>query len=205
MSGVNTSTFGYRTRPKPPVPGQIRRPVVADSIGRLHEESRGSYGYRRVEAAPPREPALTFNHGLVTPIIAELGSLGLLRVKTWKRNMIGARSSSDLVKRSLTVDRPNQLPVTDVTEHLTQEGTCLRLRRIRRDSPQSRRSGGLFWPATSLVNSASFMAYSSSQPAASRITHAVHGAQFTSWAFPHRVEHYGLRLSLGTVGGVTMP
>ena len=140
------------------------------------------------------------NHKLVAKVMANLGLAGLPRKRTRKRNLIGVRTSSDLVNRNFTADQPNQLWVTDITEHSTKEGTlyaCVVL------DVFSRKAVG--WavdrrPETSLVNSALFMAYSSRQPAAGGIIHADHGAQFTSWAFTSNVDKYGLRLSLGTVG-----
>lgn len=119
VSGVNRSTFGYRTRPKPPGNREIRRLVVADAIGQVHEGSRGTYGYRRVQAALRIERDLTVNHKLVAKVMANLGLAGLPRKRTRKRNLIGVRTSSDLANRDFTATGPNQLWVTDITEHST--------------------------------------------------------------------------------------
>ena len=200
VSGVNRSTFGYRTRPKPPSNLSIRRLLIADVIGQIHQESRGTYGYRRVHAALRIERDVTVNHKLVAAVMAEMGLSGLPRRKSRKRNLITVRTSSDLVNRNFTATAANQLWVTDITEHPTKEGTvyaCVVL------DVFSRKAVG--WavdrrPETSLVNSALFMAHSTRKPAVGGIIHADHGPQFTAWAFTQRVEQYGLRLSLGTIG-----
>ena len=54
-----------------------------------------------------------------------------------------------------------------------------------------------------MLISALFMAHATRQPVAGGIIHTNHGTQFTSWASTQRVEQYGLRLSLATVGGCT--
>jgi len=200
VCGVNRSTFGYRTRPKPPGNLEIRRLLVADVIGQIHQESRGTYGYRRVQAALRIERDVTVNHKLVAAVMAEMGLSGLPRKKSRKRNLITVRTSSDLVNRNFTATAANQLWVTDITEHPTKEGTvyaCVVL------DVFSRKAVG--WavdrrPETSLVNSALFMAHSTRRPAVGGIIHADHGPQFTAWAFTQRVEQFGLRLSLGTIG-----
>ncbi len=100
VSGVNRSTFGYRTRPKPPSNLSIRRLLIADVIGQIHQESRGTYGYRRVHAALRIERDVTVNHKLVAAVMAEMGLSGLPRRKSRKRNLITVRTSSDLVNRT---------------------------------------------------------------------------------------------------------
>ena len=197
---MNRSTFGYRTRPKPPSNREIRRLLVADAIGQLHEGSLGKYGYRRVQAALRIERDLTVNHKLVAKVMADLGLTGLPRKKPRKRNLVSVRTSSDLLNRDFTADQPNQLWVTDITEHPLIEGTVYAC--VVSDITLRKAIG---WavnrrPETGLVNSALFMAHSSRQPAVGGIIHADHGAQFTSWAFNSNVDKYGLRLSRGTLG-----
>ena len=162
---MNRSTFGYRTRPKPPSNREIRRLFVADAIGQVHENSRGTYGYRRVQAALRIERDVTVNHKLVAKVMADLGLTGLPRKKPRKRNLVSVRTSSDLLNRDFTADQPNQLWVTDITEHPLIEGTVyvcvvsdITIRKAIGWAVDRR-------PETSLVNSALFMAHSSKQPA----------------------------------------
>ncbi len=71
VCGVNRSTFDYRTRPKPPGNRELRRLLVADVIGQVHEASRGTYGYRRVQPALRIERNLNVNHKLVASVMAD--------------------------------------------------------------------------------------------------------------------------------------
>jgi transposase InsO family protein len=47
---------------------------------------------------------------------------GLPKHRSEKRNLIAVRTTSDLVNRDFSTTGPNQLWVTDITEHLTREG-----------------------------------------------------------------------------------
>lgn len=89
----------------------IRRHLVADAIGQVHEHSRGRYGYRRVQAALRIELNLGVNHTLVAKGMADLGLTGLPQKKIRKRNLIGVRTSGDLVNREFTAEQPNRTKV----------------------------------------------------------------------------------------------
>jgi len=64
VCGVNRSTFGYRNRPRTPCNTEIRRMVLTDSICQVHAESRGTHGYRRVQATIRDERDLVVNQNL---------------------------------------------------------------------------------------------------------------------------------------------
>jgi len=51
----------------------------------------------------------------------ELQLRGLPKRGTGRRNLIAVRTVSDLVNRDFTATGPNQLWVTDITEHPTKE------------------------------------------------------------------------------------
>ena len=109
-------------------------------------------------------------------------------------------TSPDLVCRNFARDAPNQLWLTDITEHPTREGKvycCVVL------DAHSRRVVG--WSidnhqASSLVMNALAMAISNRTPPAGTVIHSDHGSQFTSWAFSERVRQAKLVPSMGTVG-----
>ncbi len=130
----------------------------------------------------------------------ELHLPGLPKRRTGRRNLIAIRTVSDLVNRDFTATGPNQLWVTDITEHPTKEGRvfcCVVL------DAYSRKAVG--WSIdriadAALVNSALNMAASSRSTSRNTIIQADHGAQFTSWAFTSNVRNYGLKLSLGSIG-----
>jgi len=130
----------------------------------------------------------------------QLQLCGLPKRRSGKRNLIAVRTTSDLVNRDFSTTGPNQLWVTDITEHPTREGRvfcCVVL------DAYSRKAVG--WSIdriadAGLVNSALSMAAQSRPTTLDTIIHADHGAQFTSWAFTSNVRNYGLKLSLGSVG-----
>jgi putative transposase len=198
--GVNRSTFGYRTRPKPPGNRDIRRFLVADAIGLVHEDSRGTYGYRRVQAALRIERAVVVNHKLVASVMADLGLSGLPRRKTRKRNPITVRTTSDLVNRDVTATGPNQLWVSDITEHPTREGTVYACAVLDVTLCNAVGWGIDRRPETSLVNSALHMAWSTRKPVPGAVTHAGHGSQGGfKWLSQH-LEYGGVNRWRGRTG-----
>ena len=103
----------------PPTDRAIRRLLLTDAVGKTHGESRGTYGYRRVAETLRIESGLIVNHKLVAGVMQELQLHGLPKRRTARRNLIAVRTTSDLVKRDFTATGPNQLWVTDITEHRT--------------------------------------------------------------------------------------
>ena len=162
----------------------------------MHAESRGVYGYRRVQAALRIESDLVVNHKLVASIMGQLGIHGLPRRRSRRRNLVSIATTSDLVNRDFTATAANQLWVTDITEHPTSEArvyTCVVLDAYSRKAVGwaiSRRAD------TTLVNSAIDMAARSRTITSETIVHADHGPQVTAWAFTTNLRAYGLRLSV---------
>ena len=74
---MSRSTFAYRTRVRPPTERAIRRLLLTDVVATVHAQSRGVYGYRRVQAALRIESDLVVNHKLVASIMTQLGIHGL--------------------------------------------------------------------------------------------------------------------------------
>jgi transposase InsO family protein len=94
---------------------------------------------------------------------------------------------------------PNQLWVTDITEHPTREGKVYCA--VVLDT-FSRKVVGWSIDSTQtsmLVTNALSMAISNRQPAAT-IVHSDHGTQYTSWVFTNRLRECGLVPSMGTIG-----
>ncbi|MGY2024810.1 IS3 family transposase, partial [Nocardia gipuzkoensis] len=106
----------------------------------------------------------------------------------------------DLVNRAFTRSQPNQLWVTDITEHYTREGKVYSA--VVLDT-YSRRVVGWSIDSTqtaALVTNALGMAISNRSPASGTIIHSDHGVQFTSWAFTDRARKSGLVPSMGSIG-----
>jgi putative transposase len=96
--------------------------MLTDAIADIHTRSRGTYGILRVKAALELEQGLIVNTKLVRRIMNELGLAGLPGPKKGYKNLKNARTCEDLVQRQFTATRPNELWLTDITEHPTSEG-----------------------------------------------------------------------------------
>ena len=119
--GLDRSTY-YDIKFKKPNDREIRRLMLADAIADIHARSRGTYGILRVKAALEIEQGLIVNTKLVKRIMRELGLRGLPGPKKGYKNLKNARACEDLVQRKFTATRPNELWLTDITEHPTWEG-----------------------------------------------------------------------------------
>ncbi len=168
--------FYWRTRP--PSIRQLRQGQLADLVLDIHRASNGAYGKRRITAELRLGYGMTVNQKAVRAVMRRLAIQGLPAPKRKRR---GPHSNggvaSDLVARRFARDAPNQLWLTDITEHPTREGKlycCAVLdahsRRVVGWSIDSRQ-------ATSLVTSALGMAVKNRKPTAGTIIHCDHGSQ----------------------------
>jgi putative transposase len=149
--------------------------------------------------------------GLGTPVnlkrverlMREAGIQGLYRRRrhvTTVRDPAG-QLGADLVNRRFTVDAPDRLSITDITEHPTEKGRvyCAAVM-----DAYSRLIIG--WSIadhmrTELVTDALGIAILRRPPENdTTILHSDHGSQYTSWAFEQRLRSAGLLASMGTVG-----
>lgn len=189
----------YRYRNRPTSPTQMRREWLTGLIREVHVASKGTYGYRRVHAELTLGMGVSVSDHLVGTLMNLEGLRGLPGPTRIKR-LRGVVTADDLVNRKFHRSRPNELWVTDITQHRTREGwlyCCCVLDAFSRkivgwaiDSSQD----------TRLVLNALDMAIKTRRPAPGGIVHADHGAQFTSWAFGNRIRTAGLMPSFGTVG-----
>jgi len=147
----------------------------------------------RIRAALMREQGMVVNKKLILSIMRELGIKGLPGPKKHKKNLVNEATEEDLVQRNFTVDRPNVLWLTDITEHPTREGKvycCAVL------DAYSRRVVG--WAIdrrceTALVNDAVLMASESRKTGPGSIIHSDHGSQGEFiWSSQH-LDHGGAR------------
>jgi transposase InsO family protein len=170
---------------------QIRRLLLSGLVADIHKRSRGTYGMLRIRAALMREQDMVVNKKLILSIVRELGIKGLPGPKKRKKNLVNEATEEDLVQRNFTVDAPNVLWLTDITEHPTREGKvycCVVLDAF------SRRVVG--WAIdrrceTALVNDALMMASESRPTGPASIIHSDHGRQFTSWGFSELIRTKG--------------
>ncbi len=193
--GVSESGY-YAARTRAPSNRAVRHAWLTDQIRAAHIASRGTYGARRIHAE------LTLGHGLVVArttvemLMRRADVRGLSGRPRWKRPCPDL-VSKDLVERDFARLGPNQLWVTDITEHPTREGKvyCAVVLDV-----YSRRVVG--WsidasPTATLVTNALGMAIESRTPPPGTVIHSDRGVQFGSWAFTDRARASGLVPSWG--------
>lgn len=205
---LNVSRSGYYDSVGRPASAlQQENEYLVKLIERIHAESRGTYGSPRVHAELTLGLGMTVNVKRVARLMRQAGIQGLYRRRGRGCTVRdpAAEPASDLVNRNFTVDAPNRLWITDITEHPTGEGKvyCAAVM-----DAYSRLIIG--WSIaehmrTELVTDALGMAVLRRQPDQRQdgdriILHSDHGAQYTSWAFGQRLQKAGLLASMGTVG-----
>lgn len=198
--GVSESGY-YAWKGRPPSPRTLRRIWLASEITQVHKASNGTYGARRVVAELRHGRQIAVGHNAVELIMRELGIKGLPTRRRPKGSRLGNVTSLDLVRRAFRRrETPNQLWMTDITEHPTREGKvycCIVLDAFSRmivgwsiDSTQT----------TVLVTNALGMATGRRGPHGGLVIHSDRGVQFTSWAFSQKVHDAGLVPSMGAIG-----
>jgi len=194
---VSQSGF-YARRTRPPSARTIRHAALTDLIVRVHFDSRGTYGARRVHAELVLGHGLVVGHGTVALLMQRAAIAGVTGRPRFRR-VPGMATAADLVERQFGRDDPDRLWVTDITEHPTREGKlyCAVVLDV-----WSRRVVG--WsidasPTAALVTNALGMAIDGRRPEGT-VIHSDQGTQFTSWAFTRRAIDSGLVPSMGAVG-----
>jgi len=197
--GVSPSGY-YAWKDRPTSPRQLRRIWLAGEIVDVHKASGGTYGALRVTAELKHGRDIWVGHNAVSLIMRELGIKGLPTRRLPKGAKLATVTSLDLVGREFRRDAPDQLWMTDITEHPTREGKvycCVVLDAFSRfvvgwavDSTQT----------TTLVLNALGMAIRRRNGQDELVIHSDRGGQFTSWAFSQHVRDAGLAPSMGAVG-----
>ena len=118
--GVSRAGF-YEARGRPPSSRTIRQAWLTDRITAVHEASRQTYGAPRIRAELVLGQGVIVSRKTVAALMRRAGLAGLPLRRKAKR-VPSARTVTDLVKRDFRRDGPNQLWVTDITEHPTREG-----------------------------------------------------------------------------------
>jgi len=196
--GVSRQGY-YRYKRRPTSATQLRRQWLIGLIREVHVASRGTYGYRRIHAELTMAMGVQVSSRLISVLMTQACIYGLPGPTRVKR-LRGVVTADDLVNRKFHRLHPNELWVTDITEHPTREGKvyCAAVldafsRRIVGWSIDSRQD-------SNLVVNALDMAIRNRAPEPGGIVHADHGVQFTSWAFGNKIRSAGLMPSFGSVG-----
>lgn len=195
---VSESGF-YARRKRAPSTRAVRHAWLTDLIRQVHAGSRGTYGARRVHAELTLGMSIPVGHNAVELLMRRAGLAGITGRPKQIRGVRAEPTARDLVDRQFGREGPDQLWVTDITEHTTREGKLYCA--VVLDT-YSRRVVG--WsidasPTAALVTNALGMAIDNRAPAGT-VIHSDQGVQFTSWAFTRRAKDSGLLPSMGSVG-----
>lgn len=116
--GVSQSGY-YAWVDRPDSPTKLRRIWLAGEIADIHRISGGTYREHRVTAELRYGRGIIVGHNAVGEIMRELGIKGTPRRRLPKGAKLATVISMDLVRREFQRARPNELWVTDITEHPT--------------------------------------------------------------------------------------
>ena len=174
---LNVSESGYYARrSRAPSARAIRHVWLTDLIRQVHIASRGTYGIRRVHADLILGQGIPVGHLAVEMLMRRAGIRGISGRPRF-RHVPGVATAGDRVERQFHRDQPDQLWVTDITEHPTREGKvyCAVVldawsRRVVGWSIDSR-------PSTALVTSALGMAIDQRRPRGDTVIHSDQGTQ----------------------------
>lgn len=119
--GVSESGY-YAWKDRPDPPRTLRRIWLASEIADVHKASGGTYGEMRVTAELRYGRDIVVGHNAVGSLMRELGIKGLPTRRLPKGAKVAQVTHLDLVRRVFRRDGPNQLWMTDITEHPTREG-----------------------------------------------------------------------------------
>jgi len=185
-------------RRRSPSPRQLRFAWLTELARAIHADARGTYGWRRAGAK------LVDGHGVIVnrKTIRKIMRLhGLPGPRKGFRSKANIATAADLVERRFDRPAPDQLGVTEITEHPTREGKgyCCVVPEVfsRRAMAPSINTP----QATPLVTNALGMAihHRTPQPGTT-VIHSDHGSQFTSWASTQRAGASELLPWMGTIG-----
>ena len=197
--GVSPSGY-YAWRKRAPSQRAQTDQILTQQIQQIHAFSRGTYGAPRIHAEL-REAGIRVGCKRVARLMRAAGLAGVSRRKGIRTTCRRAQADGveDLVRRTFTASRPDQLWVADITYVPTWEGFVFLA--VVMDA-FSRRIVGWAMAAhlrSELVVEALEMALWRRRPEGV-IHHSDHGSQYTSLAFGQRCRKAGVRPSMGSVG-----
>ena len=203
MKASRSAYFAWRANQVNPTARMIDDAELGELVVKVHDQSFGTYGWRRVTAELRLGLGREVNHKRVQRLMRERGLSGVTRRRRTKgctRSRVTDPRSDDLVHRQFRPDGPDRLWVQDVTQHRSGEGWVYLAVVI---DAWSRRVVG--WSIADhmraeLVADAIDMATWRRRPPAGAIAHSDHGSNYCSWVFGQRLRSAGLIGSMGTVG-----
>jgi len=119
--GVTESGY-YAWRSRPTSPSALRRIFLAGQITEVHRDPAGVYGAHRITVELRFGRQVIAGHNAVAAIMRELGLKGLPNRRLPRGARVGRVGGPDLVRREFVREAPDELWMTDITEHPTREG-----------------------------------------------------------------------------------
>jgi putative transposase len=120
---LEVSESGYDAwRSRPPSAWVVRHAWLTDAIGQVHAASRQTYGSRRVHAELALGRGIRVGYHAVELLMRRAGLQGVTGRPKFRRGLRLEATACDLVNRQFARAGPDQLWVTDITEHPTREG-----------------------------------------------------------------------------------
>jgi putative transposase len=199
--GVNRTSFHDWER-RAPSDRALTDAWLTERIKKIHADSDGTYGARRIHAELRLEHGIRVGRKRVERLMKAAGISGLLprkRRRTTVR-LPGVRVAPDLVERDFRPDGLNQTWSADITYISTWEG-FLYLAHVQ--DLFSRRIVG--WSMadhlrSELVVDALEMALHRRRPDPGLVHHSDQGCQYTAVLFTKRCARAGIEVSMGSVG-----
>ena len=200
--GVTRAGY-YAWRQRRPSPRALADSELSTLIGRIFVDSLETYGAPRIHAELRQAHDVRVGRKRVARLMRQLGLEGVSRRGKRRRTTIpdpAVAPAPDLVGRSFTAGRPNELWLADITYLPTHEGWLFLA--VVLDA-FSRRVVG--WSMrddlkTDLVVDALAMAVTRRRPPAGVVHHSDRGSQYTSLAFGRTLRDSGLVASMGRRG-----
>ena len=196
-----SSFYAWRAAADTVTATTARRQVLAELVAKVFDDSRGTYGCRRVAAELNRQghPA---GVGLIADLMREL-ELVACQPRSYKTTTIAGEDpveSPDLIEREFCAPLPGQRLVGDITYLRTREGWLYLATVI---DLATRMVVG--WQLakhmrTSLVTDALAMAITGGHAPAGVIFHSDRGCQYTSGEFARFCVDNQVRASVGRTG-----
>jgi transposase InsO family protein len=197
--GVSTSGF-YDWLKRGVTARELDDQQLLEKIREIFEDSRQTYGYRRVRWQLARN-GVSVNDKRVRRLMRQDGLEGRVPRLRRRVHQIAAEGvhAPDLVRRDWNPTEPNRLWVADITYIRTWQG-WLYLAAIM-DACSRRIVGWSMQPhmRSELVQDALDMAVARRRPAAGLVHHTDHGSQYTALTFGHELRKHGIEPSMGRV------
>jgi putative transposase len=112
----------YAWRSRAPSVRAIRHAWLTDVIRQVHAAVNGTYGSRRVHAELTLGRVITVGDHAVELLMRRAGLRGVTGRPKFRRGLRPEATAADLVNRQFARAGPDQVWVTDITEHPTREG-----------------------------------------------------------------------------------